>query len=269
MNIVVTKVTDSNPSALITGASAGIGAEFASQLAARGCDLILVARRGERLTSLADGLSTKFGVDTQIIPVDLAQEDSLAHVVRVIQEQDNIKYLINNAGYGVSGKFVEVELQKHIDMMHVHDLASLSLTWAALPGMRERKIGFVINVSSMAAFLPTRSVTYASTKAFLVTFSEALQNDIKDTGVRVQVLCPGFTITEFHDTPEYENFRRSRIPRFLWLPVEQVVAESLSALGKKRVICVPSLQYRIIAGFSRNSLTSWLVRAIAKKFFNK
>lgn len=231
--------------ALITGASSGIGEAFARQLAAEGFDLMLVARREERLRALAVELSAAHGVDARVLVADLGREDEIDRVARAITSMGDLAMLINNAGFGTRGSFADVPLNRHIEMIRVHDIASVALTWAALPVMMNRGGGGIINVSSIAAFFPSGGgATHTASKVYLNNFSEALAAELDGTGVKVQALCPGFTYSEFHETPEYKGFDRGQIPSALWMSAESVVAESLAALSGNRVIVVPGRQYR-------------------------
>ncbi len=231
--------------ALITGASSGIGEKFARRLAATGFDLTLVARREERLRALADELSRTYGIRADVLAADLARAEDIDRVSRAIEAQPDLVLLINNAGFGTRGSFTEVPLERHLDMIRVHDVAGVALSWSALPGMVERGRGAIINVSSIAAFFPSGGgATYTATKAYLNNFSEALAAELQGTGVKVQALCPGFTYSEFHETPEYEGFDRGHIPAALWLSAEQVVDESLAALSGDKVIVVPGRRYQ-------------------------
>ena len=259
--------------ALITGASSGLGAEFARQLAGRGYQLILTARRQDRLAQLAAELAAErggtSGSPVEILAADLADADGQQAVIERMRSLPALDLLVNNAGFGTNGKFYEVEARKNAAMLQVHVNASVLLAHAAIPGMIARGEGAIINVSSVAGLIPIRSVLYASTKAFLVTFSEVLQTELHGPGVKVQALCPGFTVTEFHDTPELTGFKRSRIPRILWLTSEQVVRESIEHLKRKSVICIPGFQYKIISVIARNSLSGFFVRAIGTRLFHK
>jgi hypothetical protein len=251
--------------ALITGASSGIGAEFARQLAAQQYDLILVARREERLRALAAELERTHSIRTEILVADLSNLADIERVATRIAELETLDLLINSAGFGTPLRFAEAEAAKHVAMLEVHVVASTRLSRAALPGMIARDRGLIINVSSLAAFFPMPgSVTYCSTKAYLNTFSKALQAELDGTGVQVQALCPGFTYTEFHDTPEYANFSRSTIPKPFWMPAEKVVAASLEAARRGRVICIPGFQYRLIALLARSGLASLLLNILMR-----
>lgn len=251
--------------ALITGASSGIGAEFARQLAEKGYSPVLTARRKEKLEALALEIQEKYGVTSEILPADLSVDDGIEQVARRIEELDNLELLVNNAGYGISGRFYKSDIQRQLDMIQVHIIASVRLTRAALPQMVIRRRGGIINVSSMSAYVPSAGVTYSSTKAYLVKFSQALQYELEGTGVRAQALCPGLTYSEFHDTPEYSRFNREKIPGFLWLSAESVVRESLHDLERGRVICIPGRIYRLIKSLATGWLTGGLVQASARR----
>lgn len=259
----------SHRTALITGASSGIGAEFAHQLAARGYDLILVARREERLEELCNTVTSKFGVRAEILPADLADMTGIQHVIQVITEASDLELLVNNAGLWFKGRFYRADPEKELTLMQVHMVAPVLLCRAALPGMVARKSGWIINVSSLAGFISTRSVLYDSSKTFLIRFSEILQAELRDTGVKVQALCPGFISTEFFDTPEFTNFSRQRIPRYLWVTSQQVVNASLAAMSGQKVVCIPGNIYKIIGFLARNSFTAGFINLLARILFRR
>jgi len=252
-----------NKVALITGASSGLGAEFARQLAARGYHLVLTARREELLTALALELQQKYGVSCDIIVADLAESNGIQQVEAHLATLNSVDILVNNAGFGTNGLFSEVSAARHEDMVHVHILASLRLCHAALPKMLGQGRGSIINVASVAAFLPMiGNVNYSASKAYLVTFSEALHREVREQGVVVQALCPGFTYTGFHDTPEYSSFDRNEVPRSWWMTAEEVVAASLRALPQGQSVCIPGWRYRAFVMLGKNrralALISWL-----------
>lgn len=252
--------------ALITGASAGLGAEFARQLAALGYHLILTARRQERLQALADELGAQYGVRIEVLPADLSDPDSIELAAAKIRATPDLELLVNNAGFSVSDRFSDGSLEKHLDMIRVHVLASVCLAHAALPAMQSRRRGGIINVASAAAFFPAGNATYTATKAYLVNFSQALQIELLDSGVHVQALCPGFTYTEFHDTPELQAFSRTSIPSFFWLKSEKVVRDSLKDLRRGKVVCVPSFQYTAAVFLARIFLSGNLLQAAARLY---
>jgi len=243
---------DKHPNtALITGASSGIGAAFARRLASAGYRLVLVARRRARLEALADELHREHGVTIQIVVADLADPVGLAHVANVaadLSEQGRLDLLINNAGFGTMGNYADLPLESQLDMLSVHVTATLRLIKAALPGMLRRRRGGIINVASVAGWYPLPgNATYGASKRFLINFSESLQAELVGNGVHVQALCPGFTYSEFHDTEAYRagGFQRERLPRFVWQTAEEVAAASLNALGRE-VVCVPGLHNRLL-----------------------
>jgi short-subunit dehydrogenase len=237
--------------AIVTGASSGLGAAFARALAARGHDLLLVARREERLRAVTAELAGRVDVAAEALVADLSREVDLARVEARIAQLDRIDLLVNNAGFGTWGTFAAVELARHLAMIQVHVVASVRLTHAVLPRMLARGRGGIINVSSIGAFLPgPDNVTYGATKAYLLAFSEALRGELRGSGVRVQALCPGFTSTEFHDAPDYAWFDRSVVPRFLWMSAEEVVAASLRAMDADRGRCIPDWSNRLIVALA-------------------
>lgn len=248
--------------ALITGASAGIGEAFARQLAAAGYDLTLVARRADRLEALAAELSAAHAIRAEALAADLSGEEDVARVVRHIEGLDDLTLLINNAGFGTRGTFAEVELERSLDMIRVHLIASVALARAALPGMIARGAGAIINVSSVAAFFASvGGANYGATKAYLNVFSETLAAELRGTGVKVQALCPGFTATEFHEVGDYQGFDRAEIPGAVWMSADEVAAESLAALRGDRVIVVPGAKYRAMVAASRSPLGGPIRRA--------
>jgi short-subunit dehydrogenase len=233
--------------ALITGASAGIGAEFARQLAARGFDLVLTARRGDRLQELAQSLATTYQIKCDVLSADLAREEGVAAVEAYIRTMDHLAVLVNNAGFGTIGRLANVDPVRQQEMVYLHAMAPMRLTQAALPAMIERKHGAIINVSSVAGYVRLRgNVNYAATKAYLTAFSETLQNELLGSGVYVQALCPGFTRTEFHSTPDFANHKSKPYPDFMWMSAEDVVQQSLDAIGNGQVAFVPGLLYRLM-----------------------
>jgi len=251
--------------AVVTGASAGLGVSFARALARRGYDLILVARRAERLAALAAELAT-LGAAAEVLPADLTNDADLARVEEKIRGCDRLAMLVNNAGFGLDKLFHESDLAGQSAMARLHVLAPTHLTHAALPGMVARGRGAVINVSSVAAFLQGASgVMYCATKAFLNSFTLSLAVELAGTGVRVQALCPGFTYTEFHDVLGMD---RRLVPKFWWLHADHVVEQSLRDLKRGRVVSIPSLRYRLLAG-AFHATPQWLMSLMGKKRYEK
>jgi uncharacterized protein len=234
------------PVALITGASAGLGATFARKLAAQGYDLLLVARRRERLEALAEDLRREHGVEAEPVEADLTDEAGLARIESVIAASERLELLVNNAGFGVGGLFFRTPLEGSVRMHQLHVMAALRLTHAALAGMTARGRGAVINVSSVSAFTSSPgTASYHATKAWMNAFTAALHIDLRmvDSPVRVQALCPGFTLTEFHDVMGMD---RSIVPRSWWMPAEAVVEASLNGLERGQLFVVPGWRYKLI-----------------------
>ncbi|RMI28724.1 SDR family NAD(P)-dependent oxidoreductase [Nocardia stercoris] len=248
------------PVALITGPTSGIGAGFATRLAALGYDLVLVARSADRLAELATDLESRFGTRSQLLPADLSVSADRDLVCERLAE--GVDFLVNNAGFGITGEFWTVEpaeLQRQLD---VNVTAVVQLTRAALPSMIAAAKGSVVNVASVAGLVPGRGSTYSASKAYVISFTEGLAGGLAGTGVRVQALCPGFVHTEFHQRAGIEM---SSLPEQLWLTVDQVVAGSLADLDKDRVICVPGVQYKAIttiAGLIPRGLVGRLNRGL-------
>jgi short-subunit dehydrogenase len=259
---------NTDKTALISGASSGIGAAFARQLAAAGYNLILVARREERLAALATELQQRHAISAEVLPADLSKLEEIKRVEERIQQGGGLALLINNAGFGSTGPFIDVSLATQMDMIQVHIVASLRLCRAALPGMLARRQGAIINVSSISAFAPLAgNVNYSATKVYLVNFSEALQVELAGTGVKVQALCPGFTYTEFHDDPQFGQFKH-RTPRLLWMSAEEVDIGSLKALEQNRVTYIPGLKNRLLVALV-NRYTLRIAEFFKKKFMRK
>jgi short-subunit dehydrogenase len=234
--------------ALITGASAGIGEVFARRLSERGDDLVLVARRSDRLHALRDELTALHGIAVDTLVANLAARDELQRVVRRVGEGD-ITLLVNNAGINGYGPFAQVDPAVLEGVLAVNVTAPLLLARAAVPAMLDAGGGAIVNVSSLLAFsgglapdpLPVRA-TYAGTKGFMVTFSRTLAAELADTPVRVQVLCPGYTATEFHMTSGTEPVQGTAPPdQPHAMSAEDVVQASLAALQAGEVVCIPGL----------------------------
>jgi uncharacterized protein len=251
--------------ALITGASSGIGAAFAHRLAQEGYSLLLVARRREKLDALAHELSQRYGTRADVLAADLSQAEEVARVEQRIARLD-LSILVNNAGFGSNKPLAESDLTDQVAMLNLHVLATMRLCRAALPGMIARGRGAIINVSSISAFFPLPGdVNYPASKAYINTFSQALQAEVAGQGIRVQALCPGFTHTEFHSTSIMSDFQKSRIPGSLWMTAEAVVAESLHCLAHDQVICVPGRRYQLLVLAAQNGLAGLVLRA-ARRF---
>jgi len=224
--------------ALVTGASAGLGAEFCRQLAQR-CDVIIgVARRIEPLVVLAQELADT--TEMHVVQADLGTIEGVAQTMEVIRQQGPVDYLVNNAGFSSFGHFTDLPIDSQRDMVSLHIDTSITLCRAAVPFMRELGGGYIINVSSLGAFMPGKGLAvYGATKAFLNYFSQALQAELAGTGIKVQALCPGYTRTEFHDPMVAAGFDNSRIPSEMWMDAAEVVSASLAALDDEQVLLVP------------------------------
>ena len=245
--------------ALVTGATAGIGAAFARRLAARGHDLVLVARDQARLEVLAAELRERHAIQAEALGADLSDDDGVERVVGRIAALPTLAVLVNNAGFGTAGPLATAPVEVQERMVRLHVLAPMRLTRAALPGLLTRaalpgplarRAGAVVNVSSVASFLyGAGSVNYCATKAYLTTFSEGLGAELAGTGVQVQALCPGFTRTEFHQRigPAAGDHAA-----WMWLTADAVVRASLAQLDRRGpVICVPGLHYKLLVAVVR------------------
>jgi short-subunit dehydrogenase len=231
--------------ALVTGASTGLGAVFATALARQQYDLTIVARSRERLEALAGRLRQSYGIAVEVVVADLTHSTALRTVEERVAGDNALELLVNNAGFGTTGPFARLDPDQEEAEIRLNVLALVRLTRAVLPGMITRGRGAIINVSSLAAFAPgPYDATYSATKAFVNSFSEALYEELYGTGVHVQTLCPGFTHTEFQQRAGVDI---SKIPTFAWMTPEAVVDASLSALQRHQVVCVPGLVNRLLA----------------------
>ncbi|MCX5204768.1 SDR family oxidoreductase [Streptomyces sp. NBC_00237] len=230
--------------ALITGATAGIGSAFARRLASDGHNLVLVARNTERLQKQATELHDKHGVEAEVLTADLSTEAGIAAVeARLADRTHPVDLLVNNAGFGNKGEFLEVPMEDELTMLKVHCEAVLRLTSAAVRGMKERRRGGVVNVASVAAFVPRG--TYGASKAWVVQFTQGAAKDLAGSGVRLMALCPGFVRTEFH---ERAGMGTDNIPSWMWLDADKLVAEALKDMGRGKSLSIPDPRYKALMG---------------------
>ncbi|MFE9252149.1 SDR family NAD(P)-dependent oxidoreductase [Streptomyces sp. NPDC007088] len=228
--------------ALITGSTAGIGSAFARRLAADGHDLILVARDTDRLRVQATELHDRHGVEVRVLAADLSTDAGIASVEkRLADGKQPVDLLVNNAGFGNRGRFLEVPVADELTMLKVHCEAVLRLTVAATRSMRERGRGGVVNVASVAAFLPRG--TYGASKAWVVQFTQGAARDLEGSGVRLMALCPGFVRTEFH---ERAGMGTDNIPKWMWLDADKLVAAALADLARGRTVSIPDPRYKAL-----------------------
>jgi len=241
---------------MVTGASSGIGRAVAVRLAADGSDLVVVARRRDRLQALADELSAAHGVGVEVLVADVTDRAQLAVVEdRLRSGRPPVDLLVNNAGLGAQGAFADIPLDWQDGQIRLNVLAPVRLSHAALEGMLRRGRGGILNVSSIAGLQPMPHVaTYAATKAYLSSFSHALHEEVRHQGVAVTALLPGFTRTEFH---EAAGMSRSIVPGPAWMDADTVARAGLRAVARGRAQCVPGLGYRVLTVVS--GLTPWSV----------
>ena len=233
--------------AVITGASSGIGEAFARALAARGYSLLLVARRRDRLEALARELGERHKVATEWLAADLASDDGLARVAERISGLSERSLLVNNAGFGTRGYFQSGSLHEQERMHRLHVLATVRLTHAALNVLIPKGRGAVINVASVAAFARSSfNTSYCATKSWMTVFTEGIHLELREmkSAVQIQALCPGFTYSEFHDVLGVD---RKGIASWLWMRAEDVVEESLSGLDRRKWLVIPGIIYRVFA----------------------
>ncbi|MDJ0458553.1 SDR family oxidoreductase [Arthrobacter sp. NQ7] len=239
--------TTSRTTALVTGASAGLGHEFARQLAAQGHDVVLVARNAARLAETAEDLRRRYGITAEVLPADLTDEDDVAAVVERLEDSARpVGILVNNAGIGLLHNFDENQASDEKKHLRLHAETSMVLTHAALKGMLERGGGRIINVASVAAFLPRG--TYSAAKAWLVSFSRWANLAYRNRGIKVTAVCPGFTHTEFHDRMGMD---KSVAPSWTWLRADRVVREGLADNERGKAVSIPSKRYKAVVALAK------------------
>ncbi|WP_327412492.1 SDR family NAD(P)-dependent oxidoreductase [Streptomyces sp. NBC_01233] len=253
-------MTTAGTTVLITGASAGLGAAFARGFAAKGCDLVLVARDKERLEDVAGQLGREYGTVCEVLPADLLDPGDCAAVAERLADRSRpVDMLVNNAGFGLPAPFPYSPVQDEERMLDLLVKVPLRLTHAVLPGLRERRRGAVLNVSSVAGLLPTG--TYGAAKAWITAFSESLRVDMEPYGVRVLAVVPGFTRTEFQ---ERAGMDVSALRDAVWLEPEAVVARALKDLALRRPVSITGRRYRAYALAARHLPRTFVARRMAR-----
>ena len=255
--------------ALVTGASSGIGKAFAELLAEKGYGLILTARRRERLDALAADLGARHGVATRVVVADLAEPDASAKIVAALGGAP-VDFLVNNAGYGVPGSYANVSWSDHQTFMQVMVMAVCDLTYRMLPGMVGRGWGRVVNIASAAGMVPAPAghTLYGASKAFLIRFSEALSAENAPHGVNVTAVCPGFTYSEFHDVLGTRD-KMNRMPRMLWLDAATVAREGYEAVMNGDSVVVNGWIYRLLVwltGALPYRLARWVSSGAGRRY---
>jgi short-subunit dehydrogenase len=233
--------------ALVTGATAGIGESFTRLLASKGYDLVLVARDKKRLQERATSLSKKYKINVEILQADLSVPVQLARVKkRLSNSKKPIEVLVNNAGFGIKDSFLVSSIEDELLLIDVLARAPMQLMHAVLPQMISRDSGTIINNSSVASFIA--GGTYSAAKSYLTVHTESLHTELSKTNIKISVLCPGFTHTEFH---QRGKMKMSGLPNFMWLEADRVVAESWQAAQAGKAICIPGWQYKILSTIAR------------------
>ena len=254
--------------ALITGASAGIGAAFARIYASHGYDVALTARRLDRLEALAAEIRLRFGVEAYPIAADLSKPDGVETVLAGIEAQGRVvDALVNNAGYGLPGTYAQTSWSDQAAVLQTMLTAVCGLTHRVLPGMVERRFGRIVNVASLAGLLPGAAghTLYAATKGFLVKFSQSLHLENLATGVHASALCPGFTYSEFHDVNGTREQVSQSLPSWLWLGADEVAAAGYEAAEANRPVCVPGAPNKAIAVIAKLIPDEWALALMARQ----
>ena len=259
------------PISLVTGASAGIGAAFSEALAARGHDLVLVARRTDRLEALASRVRDLHGTRAHAIPIDRADPTAVQQLAETLAQQGlAIDWLVNNAGYGVPGTFEASEWRTHAAFLQVMVQAPTELAWRLLPGMQQRGYGRIINVASLAGLVPGSAghTLYAASKAYLIKFSQSLALENRQRGVNVCALCPGFTWSEFHDVTGTRPLV-GKLPRFMWQDAPAVAREGIAAVQRGDAVHVTGRINRAIKALAKltpDRLALWLSARESRRY---
>jgi uncharacterized protein len=256
--------------ALITGASAGIGEAFAEVFASEGFDVVLVARREDRLHAVATRLRDAYGVRADVIVADLGDPQAPDRIVSALATRGlQVDALVNNAGYGVPGAYLRSPWERHDAMLRVMVTSVAELTYRLLPAMLERGYGRIVNVASLAGLVPSPGghTLYAATKAFLIKFSEALGHEVLAKGVHVTALCPGFTYSEFHDVTGTRE-QMKNLPAWLWMDAATVARQGYEAVMSGEPILVNGRVNRAIAVLVKVA-PQWIIRAVERRLGNR
>ena len=252
--------------ALVTGASAGIGAALAEVFASHGYDLALTARRADRLAAQADKLKLRHGCEVMVLPADLADPAAPAALIERITERGrSVDALVNNAGLGLAGPYAASGWRAQADFIQVMTTAPCELVRLVLPGMIERRYGRILNVASVAGLIPgaANGGLYGPSKAFLARFSQSLHLETRGQGVHVSALCPGFTYSEFHDVSGTRADMAARIPAWLWMGADEVAEAGYEAVEANRPLCVPGAPYKAIVALGKLLPDEWLMALMA------
>jgi uncharacterized protein len=254
--------------ALVTGASAGIGAAFARILASHGYDLALTARRTDRLDALAEEIRLRYGVETLTVGADLAEPEAPGQILdHLTAHGRTVDALVNNAGYGLPGTYADVPWREHAAFIQVMMTGPCELAHRVAGGMQQRGFGRIVNVASLAGLLPAAAghTLYAASKAFLVRFSQSLHLEMSGDGVHVTALCPGFTYSEFHDVNGTRALASSSTPAWLWLGADEVAAAGYEAMEANRAVCVPGAPNKAIAAIAKALPEDWALALMASQ----
>ncbi|MFN3584816.1 SDR family NAD(P)-dependent oxidoreductase [Phenylobacterium sp.] len=254
--------------ALVTGASAGIGAAFARILASHGYDVALTARRTERLDQIAEEIRLRYGVETLTVAADLAQPEGPGQILdHLTAHGRTVDALVNNAGYGLPGTYADTRWADQAAFLQVMVTAPCELAHRVLPGMVQRRFGRIVNVASLAGLVPGAAghTLYAASKSLLIKFSQSLSLEVANEGVHVTALCPGFTFTEFHDVNGTRAMVSASTPSWLWLGADEVAAAGYEAVEAGRVVCVPGAPNKAIAAAAKLLPDEWALALMASQ----
>ncbi|MGJ8563881.1 MAG: SDR family NAD(P)-dependent oxidoreductase [Alphaproteobacteria bacterium] len=258
--------TSEKPTCLITGASAGIGAAIAREYAQRGWNLALVARREEPMIALAEEMKAAYGTRSHIFPADLFEGGAVEDLMRRIKKREvTINGLVNNAGYGHPGSYMDSSWEDHANFLQLMLTVPCELTHAVSGGMQERGFGRIINVASLAGHIPGSKghTLYAAVKSFLIKFSQSLNLEMQGSGVHVSALCPGFTYSEFHDVNDTRE-SVSKLPDFMWMSAEDCALQAVEACERNRAVFIPGGVNKTIAAAAKLLPESLALSLMAK-----